>query len=265
MSTLEMRLNDTFYITNIRREHGTNDKKKMWHISMQYQECCIVKILHLFFVDDVFIMTNGSLHEWKEIKDILNIFCSALGLNINWTKLTFHYAWIQEQSLELFKEVFPYNFIDLFEGFKYLGYFLKVDSYKATDWTWLVAKFEKRIGHRWNRWLSLGGRFTLIKEVLECQSIFWMALEAIPASVLDKIRKFTYNFLWSRCVEKTHFHLCSWDLLAKLKHKGGWGIINIFHFNRALAANSLWRVLAKEGIWHSVIKDNYLPHCSVAN
>jgi hypothetical protein len=75
-----------------------------------------------------------------------------------------------------------------------------------------------------------------------------MALAAIPASVLDKIRKLTYNFLWSGCIEKPHFHLCSWDLLAKPKQKGGWGIRNIFHFNRALAANSLWRVLTKEGI-----------------
>jgi hypothetical protein len=64
-------------------------------------------------VDDVLIMTNDSLQEWKEIKDILNIFCSALGLNINWTKSTFHYAGIQGESLEIFKEVFPYNFVDL--------------------------------------------------------------------------------------------------------------------------------------------------------
>jgi hypothetical protein len=157
----------------------------------------IVKILHLFFIDDVLIMTNDSLQEWKEIKDILTTFCSASGLKINWTKSTFHYARLQEQSLELFKELFPYNFVDLSEGFKYLGYYIKVDSYKAADWNWLVAKVEKRIGHWCNRWLSLGGRFTLIKAVLECQPVYWMALAAIPVSVLDKLRKLTYNFLWS--------------------------------------------------------------------
>jgi hypothetical protein len=135
----------------------------------------IVKILDLFFVDDVLIMTNDSLQEWNEIKYILNIFCSASGLKINWTKSTFHYARIQGASLEIFKDVFPYNVVDLSEGFRYLGYFLKDDSYKALDWTWLVSKFEKRIGHWCNRWLSLGGYFTLIKAVLECQHVFWMA------------------------------------------------------------------------------------------
>jgi hypothetical protein len=61
-----------------------------------------------------------------------------------------------------------------------------------------------------------------------------------------------------------HFHLCSWEVLAKPKSFGGWGLRNIYHFNRALAANSLWRVLMKDGIWHRVIKDKYLPYISVS-
>jgi hypothetical protein len=69
--------------------------------------------------------------------------------------------------LELFKEFFSYNFIDLSEGFKYLGYFVKDDSYKASDWTWLVANFKKIIGQWCKKWLSLGGHFTLIKSILE--------------------------------------------------------------------------------------------------
>ena len=82
----------------------------------------IVNILHLFFLDDVLIMTNDSLQEWKELKDILINLCSASGLLINWTKSTFHYASIQDYSLALLKDLFPYNCVHLFEGFKYLGY-----------------------------------------------------------------------------------------------------------------------------------------------
>jgi hypothetical protein len=50
----------------------------------------------------------------------------------------------------------------------------------------------------------------------------------------------------------------------KTKSFGGWGLRNIFHFNRVLAANSLWSVLTKEGIWHKVIKDKYLPYSSIS-
>jgi hypothetical protein len=58
----------------------------------------LVKILHLLFVDDVLIMTNDSQLEWREIYGLLKIFCCATGLQINWSKSTFHYANIQDQN-----------------------------------------------------------------------------------------------------------------------------------------------------------------------
>jgi hypothetical protein len=70
-----------------------------------------------------------------------------------------------------------------------------------------------------------------------------MALAAIPASVLTKLRKLIFNFLWSGCSDHHRQHLCNWQTLAKPKQKGGWGIQNLFHFSQALAANSLWRAL----------------------
>jgi hypothetical protein len=114
-----------------------------------------------------------------------------------------------------------------------------------------------------NRWLTLGGRFTLVKSVLEGQPVYWMALVAIPVSILEKIRKLMFNFLWSGEEGKKHYHLCSWEIIAKPKHLGGWGIRNLFLFNSALAENSLWRVLMKDGIWHKVIKDKYIQHSSI--
>jgi hypothetical protein len=45
---------------------------------------------------------------------------------------------------------------------------------------------------------------------------------------------------------------------------GGWGLRDIFLFNRSLAAISLWQALMKDGIWHRVIKDKYLIYCLVS-
>jgi hypothetical protein len=74
-----------------------------------------------------------------------------------------------------------------------------------------------------NRWLSIGGRYTLLKATLEGQPMYWMALAAIPLTVLEKLRKLTFNFLWSGCQEKCMQHLCNWETLATPKSKGGWG------------------------------------------
>jgi hypothetical protein len=46
---------------------------------------------------------------------------------------------------------------------------------------------EKKIGLWCNKWLSLGGRFVLVKVVLESQPVYWMSLEIISHSILNKI------------------------------------------------------------------------------
>jgi len=92
-----------------------------------------------------------------------------------------------------------------------------------------------------------------------------MSLEAIPFTVLNNLRKIVFNFLWKGNSESKHYHLCKWELLTLPKKYGGWGLRNIFDFNKALAANSLWCVLMRDGIWHKVIIDKYLPHTTVKN
>jgi len=59
-------------------------------------------------------------------------------------------------------------------------------------------------------------------------------------------------------------NLYNWETIAKPKKAGGWGLQNIFLFNKALVVNTLWRVLTKAGMWHNVIKDKYLPYILVA-
>jgi hypothetical protein len=127
----------------------------------------LTKVLHLFFVDDIIIATKADLNEWQEIKGILNLFCCASGLQINEAKSTFHYSGLLAADLETFKSIFPFGYQELSLGFSYLGYFLRPDCYKTTDWNWLLIKFENRIAHWCNRWLTLGGRFILLKSVLE--------------------------------------------------------------------------------------------------
>jgi hypothetical protein len=74
-----------------------------------------------------------------------------------------------------------------------------------------------------------------------------------------------FNFLWNGNNESNHYHLCRWDVLSRPKSCGGWGFRNLFHFNTTLNANTLWRVLNREGIWHNIIKDKYLQNTTIIN
>jgi hypothetical protein len=134
-------------------------------------------------------------------QNFVGIVCCASGLKISPQKSTFHFNGIQGDTLEMFRTMFSFNFEDLSVGFRYLGYHLKYEKSLFEDWRWLLIKFEKRIKQWCNRWLTLGGRYTLAKSVLETQSVYWMALAAVPVSVLSKIANLFFIF-FGREVER---------------------------------------------------------------
>jgi len=81
------------------------------------------------------------------------------------------------------------SFVILEDGFKYMGYFLKANCYRIVDWYKLVNKFEKRIIHRTNRWLSLGGILILVKAVLQNIPVYWSTLAKFTSYIKQRIRK----------------------------------------------------------------------------
>jgi hypothetical protein len=190
----------------------------------------MIKILHLLFVDDVIIMSKASVSEWKEIDRLISLFCKASGLSLNQSKTTVHYEGLSEAELDPFKLILPYKFSHLSGSFKYLGYHLKTGAQRTNDWDWLISKLLKKVGIWCNRWLSLGGRYILVKSVLEAQPVFWMSMEALPRSVINRIRKVMFQFLWNGHSETQHYHLCRWEALSRPKKYGGWGFRNLYLF-----------------------------------
>jgi len=140
---------------------------------------------------------------------------------INISKSTVLQEGISEEDLRPFKSLFPFNLEDLDIGFKYLGYYIKTGMYRVCDWCWILKEMEKKINNWCYRWLSLGGRYTLLKDVLESHSVYWMSLASIPRSVLNSIRKLMYNFLWQRNLDTFPIHLCKWEKLVVPKEFWG--------------------------------------------
>jgi hypothetical protein len=225
----------------------------------------LIKIFLLMFVDDVLIMTKADLVEWTVIQDTLLHFCSISGLSINHSKSSAHYWGLSASELLRFKDHFTFTFIDLKEGFRYLGYQLKMGATLPGDWRWLVAIFEKKIDFWCNKWLSMGGRFILIKAVLESLAVFWMTLERIPNKITSLLRRLAFNFLWNGRAGKRRIHLCSWETLSKPRRAGGWGLKNLHTFNTALLASSFWRAVTQGSIWHRIIVDKYLGSLPLCN
>lgn len=115
------------------------------------------------------------------------------------------------------------------------------------------------------RFLSLGGRLILTKAVLESIPVYWLSLFKIPVSILEGIRKRMSPFLWSGGILDDKIHLVRWNLLARPKSMGGWGLRRLDLFSLALRMKSLWRSMFSDTLWNKIIKDKYLRNQSVTS
>lgn len=135
-----------------------------------------VIITHLLFVDDVVRFGTGSIEEWSQLSDIIKLFCSASGMELSFNKSSFMFHNMEENVLHHISIIFPYGMSPIENGFKYLGFYIKPNLYRISDWYWLVNRYEKRIGHWVFKYLSLGGRITLLKVVLTSMLVYWFSL-----------------------------------------------------------------------------------------
>jgi len=100
-------------------------------------------------VDDILIMTKASLSEWKANDSLIYTFCRASGLLINPLNSTFHISILSEEELSSLSSLFPFNFVDIPEGFRYLGFFIKPTNYRVEDWCWLLGVYCETKTTRW--------------------------------------------------------------------------------------------------------------------
>ena len=151
----------------------------------------------------------------------------------------FYHVGMEEPILNQIQQLFPYKVKEMELGFKYLGYFIKPCNYLKSDWNQLLTKFEKRIGNWSNMWLSLGGRYIMVKSVLENILVYSLTLAKIPVYVLVNIRQHVIHFLWSGCKVRRGIHISKWDTISSPKSYKGQGIKNIHLFGKALAVKRL--------------------------
>ncbi|KAL4180541.1 hypothetical protein AMTRI_Chr13g125810 [Amborella trichopoda] len=116
----------------------------------------------------------------------------------------------------------------------YLGLPLCLGKPRKHLWNHLIEKFTWKFASWKGRFLSFGGRITLIRATLASIPIYYMSLFQIPISVIRKLEKSMRDFLWSGLEGSKNYHLIAWDMVCIPKKFGGLDIKNLRTMNLAL-------------------------------
>lgn len=108
------------------------------------------------------------------------------------------------------------------------------------------------------RFLSLAGRLILVQAVLSQMAIYWAHLFFLPLSISKKMTSLAANFLWGGRSHQSKIHLAKMDLITRPKKKGGWGLLHMNSFGKALLCKSLIRGIYGKSLWSNIINQKYL-------
>jgi len=225
---------------------------------MPIRICKHIHISHNFFVDDVLLFAMLTKISWICIKSILDRFQKASGLAINKSKSILFHNDSNEAFISWICQLFGVNSKPISNGIKYLGYRLKPKAFTRDDWRWLIDRFLNKISLWEYRSLSLGGRVVLAQSVLMQLSVYWAHLFLLPASIIHSMNRIIANFIWGAKADRNKFHLTKLGLLSMPKFLGGWGLMDIRTFGKALLCKSLWRGIFNSNPWSAIIRQKYL-------
>ncbi|CAN0889477.1 LINE-1 reverse transcriptase homolog [Linum grandiflorum] len=214
-----------------------------------HPKCKKVAITHLCFADDLLVFTNGTVAGVKGVCDVLHLFYSLSGLQLNPDKTDVFYSAAVQQSIR--------EEISVRMGFRegklpvrYLGVPLISGRLSNRDCDVLTARITARISGWRVKTLSYAGRLQLVTSVLTTMSQYWMSVILLPKSVIHAVEKLCSDFLWKVTDGERKKARVAWKHVALPKSEGGLGVRSLEDWNCACIFRHVWSVLMKAGsLW----------------
>ncbi|XP_076881089.1 uncharacterized protein LOC143529105 [Bidens hawaiensis] len=138
--------------------------------------------------------------------------------------------------------------------FEYLGIKVGANMNRIRNWDPVVEVVKHRLASWKSKTISIGGRVTLIKSVLENLPIYYFSLYKAPLAVIEKLESIMRRFLWAGSTEEKKICWVAWDSVTRPKNEGGLGITNLRVTNEALLLKWACR-FKKDGncLWKKVM------------
>ncbi|XP_022007868.1 uncharacterized protein LOC110907153 [Helianthus annuus] len=187
---------------------------------------------HLIYADDVVFLGRWSLENALNIRRILRCFFLASGLKVNLAKYSMFGVGINDEEIKFMadcmnckKGSFP---------FKHLGLIVGANMNLIRNWKPVIDIFKSRLSIWKAKSLSYGGRFTLLKSVLNSLPTYFFSLYKAPAKVIDALERIRRTFFWKGSDDNSYMSWMAWEKVIAPIEYGGLGFGSLRNANLAM-------------------------------
>ncbi|KAG2722809.1 hypothetical protein I3760_02G143800 [Carya illinoinensis] len=128
---------------------------------------------------------------------------------------------------------------------------------KASDFSELLGKIQKKIAGWKMKLLSAGGRTILLRHVLSSMATNLLAVLQVPKTVLKALNKLLSSFFWGESHGKGKRKWISWNHICKPIEEGGLGIRDFGDIQKALHWKLAWRLIKGQSLWADFFRGKY--------
>jgi hypothetical protein len=145
-----------------------------------------VVVSHLQYADDTLCIGEATVENLWALKAILRDFEMTSRLKVNFWKSNIMGVNV---PLEFMRSASTFlNCRVRYVPFKYLGLPVGANPRRISTWELLIQSLRNRLGSWMNRYISLGGRITLLNSVLSLIHIFYLSFMKMPIHVWKIIK-----------------------------------------------------------------------------
>ncbi|GMI87280.1 hypothetical protein like AT3G24255 [Hibiscus trionum] len=214
-------------------------------------------ISHLFFADDLVLFAEASPEQLALIKGVLEDFCLCSGHRVSVAKTQIYFS---KNCLTGIRDLVGVTLgFEVVEDLgKYLGVPLLHSRVTKSTYAYVLANMRRRLSGWVAQSLSLAGRVTLAKSVLQAILSYVIQATWLPKGLCKEMEKLIRRFVWGGSDEKRGVSLVSWDVMQQPMEDGGMGMKDLGRQNEAfLMKVGFELVMNSDKLWVRVLRDKY--------
>ncbi|XP_060210297.1 uncharacterized protein LOC132637182 [Lycium barbarum] len=142
--------------------------------------------------------------------------------------------------------------------FTYLGVPIYYGRRMNIHYNEIIEKIQNRLSSWIGKLLSIGGRTTLIKHVLQSMPIHLLSACDPSSGILAQIHRLFAKFFWSNSVGNSSKHWATWTTLCHPQEEGGMGFRSLQDISKALFTKLWWNMRTKQSLWRTFMSNKYL-------